>query len=239
MRSVAAMLVGLLVGLTTYETFCASAQADGSPTATEKTARIALVQEFVRDMVIIYRLQEAAKIELASPKNSSTAGKLTTSISVGARTLSEMQESVSRLDMIGIDTRWGEIRDLLKSFHNQRIAALQEMNQMSKAMLSSSEPGVNDGAMTELTARIEQIDKSMLQMSQDLFFALVDEGRVEADGSLHHLILNKKDRADTVHIIDTAFGRSLDDENATSVVKAARATKYELTRPNYKAADEP
>ena len=133
MRFVAAMLVGLLVGLTTYETFCASAQADGSPTATEKTARIALVQEFVRDMVIIYRLQEAAKIELASPKNSSTAGKLTTSIRVGARTLSEMQESVSRLDMIGLDTRWGEIRDLLKSFHNQRIAALQEMNQMYKA----------------------------------------------------------------------------------------------------------
>jgi hypothetical protein len=48
MRSAAAMLVGLLVGLTTYETFCASAQADGSPTATEKTARIALVQEFVQ-----------------------------------------------------------------------------------------------------------------------------------------------------------------------------------------------
>jgi hypothetical protein len=241
MRSVAAMLVGLLVGLTTYDAFCSSAQAERSPTVAEKTARIALVREFVREMEVLYRLQETAKKEFA--EDSSTAGKLATSIRVGTRTRFEMQESVSRLDMIGLDTRWGEIRDLLKSFHNQRMEAVQEMNQMSKAMLSGPEPGVNYGAMTarapELTARVEQIDKSMFQMSQALFFALVDEGRVEEDGNLHHLILNQKDRADAVHTIDAAFGQSLDDKNSTSIVSAAWAIKYGLTRPNYKAADEP
>jgi hypothetical protein len=81
----------------------------------------------------------------------------------------------------------------------------------------------------------------MFKMSQPLFLALVDEGRVEAaDGNLHHLILNKKDRADMVHTIDVGFGQSLlDDKNATSIVNAAWAIKYGLTRPNYKAADEP
>jgi hypothetical protein len=117
------------------------------------------------------------------------------------------------------------------------------MNQMAKAMLSGPAPGVNYGAMTarapELTAQVEQIDKSMFSMSQALFLALVDEGRVEADGNLHHLILNKKDRVDMVHTIDTAFGRSLDDKNATSIVNAGWAIKYGLTRPHYKAADEP
>jgi len=63
---------------------------------------------------------------------------------------------------------------------------------------------------------------------------------VEADGNLHHLILNKKDRADMVHTIDVGFGQSLlDDKNATSIVNAAWAIKYGLTRPIYKAADEP
>jgi hypothetical protein len=63
---------------------------------------------------------------------------------------------------------------------------------------------------------------------------------VEADGTLHHLILDKKDRADMVDTIDTVFGQSLDDKkNATSIVNAAWAIKYGLTRPNYKAADEP
>jgi hypothetical protein len=42
-----------------------------------------------------------------------------------------------------------------------------------------------------------------------------------------------------IHSIDTAFGQSLDDKNATSIVNAAWAIKYGLTRPNYKAADEP
>lgn len=241
MRSGTAVLVGLLVGLANYGAFCSSAQSESSPGPAEKTARIALVREFVREMEVLYRLQETAKKEFA--EDSSTTGKLTTSIRVGTRTLFEMQESVSRLQMIGLDARWGEFRDLLKSFDNQRIAAVQEMNQMGKLMLSGPVPGVNYGAMTarapELTAQVEQIDKSMFTMSQPFFFALVDEGRVEADGNLHHLILNKKDRADMVRTIDTAFGPSLDDKNATSIVNAAWAIKYGLTRPTYKAADEP
>ncbi|WP_316229219.1 hypothetical protein [Bradyrhizobium sp. SZCCHNR1070] len=232
-----ALVAGVLcVGIAVAE----AAQVERPPGA-NKTARIALVREFVREMEVLYRLQETAKKEFA--EDSSTAGRLATSIRVGTRTLFEMQESVSRLDMIGLDARWGEFRDLLKSFNEQRMAAVQEMNQMSKAMLSGPATGVNYGAMTarapELTAEVEQIDKSMFKMSQPLFFALVDDGRVEADGNLHHLILNKKDRADIIRTIDTAFGQSLDDKNATSIVNAAWAIKYGLTRPIYKAADEP
>jgi hypothetical protein len=211
------------------------------PAAAEKAARIALVREFVREMESLYRLQETAKKEFT--EDSSVTGKLSTSIRVGTRTLFAMQESIGRLDMIGLDTRWGQFRDLLKSFHNERMAAVQEMNQMSKAMLSGPAPGVNYGVMTarapELTAEVEQIDKGMFTMSQSLFLALVDDERVGPDGNLHHLILDKKDRADMVHTIDIAFGRSLDDKNATSIVSAAWAIKYGLTRPNYQAADEP
>src|SRR5262249_41747187 len=101
MRSFAAVLGGLLVGLTTCgTTFCSSAKAERSPAATEKTARIALVREFVREMEVLYRLQETAKKEFA--EDSSTTGKLATSIRIGTRTLFEMRESVSRLDMIGL-----------------------------------------------------------------------------------------------------------------------------------------
>jgi hypothetical protein len=236
MRSVTMPLVGLLVALSTY----ASAQGDRSPATGQKAARIALVQEFVREMEVLYGLQETAKREFA--EDSSPPGKITTSIRVGTRTLFEMQESVNRLQMISLDGRWGEFRDFLKSFHNERMTAVQEMNQMSKAMLSGPEPGVNYGAMTarapELTAQVEQIDKSMFKISQPLFFALVDEARVGPDGNLHHLILNKKERAEMVHTIDVVFGRSLDDKNATSIVNSAWAIKYGLTRPIYKAADE-
>jgi hypothetical protein len=241
MRSVTAALVGLLVGLTAYGAFCSSAQAQRSPGTAEKTARIALAREFVREMEVLYRLQETAKTELA--EDSSAPGNLTTSIRVGTRTLFEMQESVTRLNMIGVDGRWAEFRDMLKSFHNQRMAIVKEMVQMSKAILSGPAPGVNYGAMTarapELTAEVEQIDKSMFTISQAIFFALVDEGRVAADGNLHHLILTKKDRTDIVQTIDTAFGQTLNDKNANYIVSAAWAIKTGLTSPTYKSADEP
>jgi hypothetical protein len=236
------MKLKLALGAAAILCLVVTGTAHGESSATEKTARITLVREFIREMEVLYRLQETAKKEFA--EDASTAGKLTTSIRVGTRTLFEMQESVGRLGMIKLDNRWGEFRDLLQSFHKERIAAVQEFNQMSKTMLSGPEAGVNYGAMTarapELTAQIEQIDKTMFKMSQALFLALVDEGRLSSDGNLHHLILNKRDRGGMVYTIDTAFGRSLDDEkNASSVVNAAWAIKYGLTRPTYKAADEP
>jgi len=232
----------LALGVVALLCVVVTAAVHSEPVVTEKTARVELVREFIREMEVLYRLQETAKKEFA--EDGSTAGKLTTSIRVGTRTLFEMQESVDRLAMIKLDNRWGEFRDLLQSFHKERIAAVQEVNQMSKGMLSGPVAGVNYGAMTarapELTVQIEQIDKSLFKMSQALFLALVDEGRLSSDGNLHHLLLDKKDRGGMVHTIDTAFGRSLEDEkNASSIVNAAWAIKYGLTRPTYKAADEP
>jgi hypothetical protein len=215
--------------------------AQSQPTFNEKSPRIQLVSEFVRELEVLYRLQETAKKELA--EDNSTLGKLTTSIRVGTRTVFEMNESIYHLDAIALAGEWAKVRDMLKQLDTERISALQEMNQMSKAMLSGPKPGINYGAMVahapELTAQIEQIDKSVFKISQAIFFALVDERRVAPDGKLHHLLLGKKDRADTIQLIDNVFGQKLEDKNASSIVSAAWVIKYGLTRPIYKSADEP
>jgi hypothetical protein len=144
--------------------------------------------------------------------------------------------------MIVIDGQWAQFRDMLKGFDAERIATVQEMNQMSKVMLSNPKPGVDYGAMAahapELTAQIEQIDKNMFTMAQPMFFALVDEQRLGPDGKLYHLLLTKKERADMIQLIDNVWGETLEDKNATSIVSAAWAIKYGLTRPHYKSADE-
>jgi hypothetical protein len=50
------------------------------------------------------------------------------------------------------------------------------MNQIGKALLSGPEPGVNYGKLTarapELTAQVEEIDKSIFTMAQAMFFEL-------------------------------------------------------------------
>jgi len=170
-----------------------------------------------------------------------------TGIRVGTRTVLEMNDSINRLDMIALDGPWTESKDLLKRMDAERIRIVQEMTQIGKSILSGAlgqpDPSVNYGAMTahapELTAQVEQIDKSMFTMAQPIFFGLVDERRLGPDGKVYHLLLTKKERDDMTQLIDNAFGPSLKDKNATHIVNAAWAIKYGLTRPNYKSADEP
>jgi hypothetical protein len=229
--------IGLLLGVIVYG---APVQSQPLPENTQRTARIALAQEFVRELEVLYRLQETAKKELA--EDSSTSGRLVTGIRVGIRTLFEMNDSINRLSIINVDARWAEFRDMLKQLHQERILVMQEMSQMSKKLLAGPEPGVNYGKLTarapELTAQVEEIDKSIFTMAQAMFFALVDDARIGADGTLHHLILTKKDRTSMVQLIDKIFGSTLEDKNASRIVSSAWVIKYGLTRPHYKAADE-
>jgi hypothetical protein len=210
------------------------------PSLQKKAARIALVQEFVRELEVIYRLQETAKKEFA--EDSSGSATLTAGIRVGTRTIFEMNDSINRLSMISVDPRWVEFRDALKKLHQERIVLVHEMNQMSKTLLAGPAPNVNYGKLTarapEITAQVEQIDKIIFTISKAMFFALVDEDRVGGDGKLHRLILTKKDRTGMVQLIDKIFGSTLEDKNASHIVSSAWVIKYGLTRPHYKAADE-
>jgi hypothetical protein len=234
--------VTLLITLMMYGACFTSAQ---SQSFNEKNPRIQLASEFVRELEVLYRLQETAKKEFA--EDGSSEGKIMTSIRVGTRTVFEMNESIQRLSGIAVDGQWAEFRNRLKQFHADRIAVVQEMNQISKAMLSGlsggPKPGVDYGAMTarapELAAEIEQVDKLMFKMAQAMFFALVDEQRVGPDGKLYHLLLTKKERADMIQLIDKIWGQNFEDKNATNIVSAAWAIKFGLTRPMYKSADEP
>jgi hypothetical protein len=206
-----------------------------------KCARIALVKEFVGELEILYRLQETAKKELA--EDPSGNGKLMTVVRVGSRTILQLNDSITRLSMIEVDAKWAKFRDMLKQVHQQRIELVQEMNYGAKKLLAGPEPGVNYGKLMarapELTAEVEQIDKTVFTISKAMFFALVDDDRVGGDGNLHHLLLTKKDRTSMVQLIDRMFGpTTLEDKNSTHIVAAAWVIKYGLTRPHYKAADE-
>jgi hypothetical protein len=241
MLRITVILVAILAFPITARTQEAASCVQPSPGNAQKCARIALAQEFVRELEIIYRLQEAVKQELA--EDSSGPGKLATSIKVRTRMLFEMNDSINRLSMINVDAKWAEFRDALKKLHHERIVLLHEMNQMSKTLLAGAEPDVNYGKLTapapEITAQVEQIDKIIFTIAKAMFFALVDDDRVGHDGKSHHLLLTKKDRTSMVQLINKIFGpTTLKDKNSSHIVAAAWVIKYGLTRPNYKGADE-
>src|SRR5215510_3379052 len=103
--------IGLLLGAFVYGASCASLQSEPLAGNAQKATRIALAQEFVRELEVIYRLQEAAKKEFA--EDSSGSGKVTTGVRVSTRTLFEMNDCINRLSMIIVDARWAEFRDAL------------------------------------------------------------------------------------------------------------------------------
>jgi hypothetical protein len=235
------MNFSLRAALLLVVTGCACFTSAQSKPFNGENPRIQLASEFVRELEILYRLQETSKNELA--ENDSSLGKLTTGIRVGTRTVFEMNESILRLDGIAVDGQWAKFRDMLKRLDADRIRIFRELNQMAKAMMSGPKPGVDYGAMAahapELTAEIEQVDKSMFTMAQAMFFALVDDQRLGPDGNLHRLLLTKKERAGMIHLIDEVWGQTLEDKNSSGIVSAAWVIKLGLTRPHYKSADEP
>jgi hypothetical protein len=122
--------IGLLLGAFVYGASCASLQSEPVAGNAQKAARIELAQEFVRELEVIYRLQETAKKEFA--EDSSASGKTMTSVRVGTRMLFEMKDSIDRLSMINVDARWAEFRDALKKLHQERIVLVARFNQFER-----------------------------------------------------------------------------------------------------------
>ena len=204
------------------------------------SSHIQFLKEFIRELEVLYRLQETAKKEFA--EDGSANGKMMTSIRVGTRTVMEMITGIGMLNSISLDGQWNKFRTTLVEIDSNRASTIQEMNEIAKKMLRGPEPGVNYGALTarapELTAIIEQLDKLMFDMSKVLSLSLIDNKRVDADGKLRHLLVSRQDRTDIIRYIDIAFGERLEDKNATYIVTAAWAIKLLLTNSEYKSADE-
>jgi hypothetical protein len=106
------MNFSLRAALLTVVMGCACFTSAQSQPFNGKNPRIQLVSEFVRELEVLYRLQETSKKEFA--EDDSSSGKLTTGIRVGTRSVLEMNESILRLDGIAVDGRWAKFRDLLK-----------------------------------------------------------------------------------------------------------------------------
>jgi hypothetical protein len=94
MGIVTSAFAALLVSVIFYGT---SAEAQRSPVPDDKAARIALVREFVREVQLLYRLQEISKKEFA--ENPSANAKMMTSIRMGTRISLEMNDSINRLNI--------------------------------------------------------------------------------------------------------------------------------------------
>lgn len=201
---------------------------------------IDLVKEFIRECERLYHFQQMAKDDFV--EDTSSTGKIMTSIRVGAEAVTEMSVSVRTLNRMQLSGQANDLRTLLVQMDSDRIATLQDSVAISKKLFSAPEPGVNYGAlmalMPKVTAEIDKIDQLMFKMSQALALSLLDPKRIDPDGEMRHLIVTRQERASLIKEIDLSFGKDLDDEHPSYIVASGWAIKLILTKPGNKSADE-
>ncbi len=91
--------------------------------------------------------------------------------------------------------------------------------------------------LPKLRADMEDLDKSLLQMSVMLFDVLINPAPDKA-GHMSRLIVTKRERDGLVHQISISFKR-LDAKDANYTVSAAALLWEYLARKGYHCADEP
>ena len=91
--------------------------------------------------------------------------------------------------------------------------------------------------MAKLRTDMEDLDKSLLQLSVMVFDVLTSPAPDKA-GPMRHLIVTRKERDGLVHQISTSFKR-LDARDENYTVSAATVLWEYLARRGYRCADEP
>jgi hypothetical protein len=116
---------------------------------------------------------------------------------------------------------------------------MEELSKGAEAMVAGPKPGVDYGKIVanapKITAAIEEIDKSLFQMTAMVFMSLIDM-KADCQNRANHLLINKAQRDDLVQQIDDAFGANLDIDKRY-VVSSAWLMKKKFQE--FKCSDEP
>jgi hypothetical protein len=198
----------------------------------DKVVRIQFVNEFIRELETLHRLQQTAAKELA--EHTSPTGKLMTAVRVGTLTIMEITSENGRLETLKLGERWQSFNTSLQKLNDMRIEMNTEIVDGAKKLLSGPKNGVDYGAIMarapELTAYIEQVDKGIFDISVPVALSLIDQGRIDKEGKLSYLILTEKQRAQMVKLLESIFGSKLSEESQNYIVSAASTLKHQLTR---------
>lgn len=128
---------------------------------------------------------------------------------------------------------------LLVRYYTTRRGLFGSLRNLCQAPLQGSKldtPKI-EAAISKVRADIEDLDKSLLQMSVIVFDALTTRAPDKA-GNTSRLIVTKGERDQLVHQISVGFKR-LDAKDANYTVSAAALLWEYLVRRGYRCVDEP
>ena len=210
----------------------------------QKAARIAFVNEFVRELSVAQQLREL--LEKNSALDISGPSEISNILRTSTQALSELKTTKRLLDEDQLDPATDTIRVDLRKIYEQKLAMNQEIIEDAKALLvgatSDTERNIDYDALatkvSELTSRNDELDEAIFDLSKDVGVSLIDDRQNER-GLLDHLIVAKTERQQIAKTIETSFRSSRGEKDKNYTTSAAWLIHDEFVNSKYKSADDP
>ena len=207
----------------------------------KETPPFEVAQEYVRELGEIWDIQQKAdreQVEDNAAENPETRAFMT-AIRNSTRVKLAMKTNIAILGKMKM-TRPGHEQTLgfLISFYQRKVEIHDEFIDIVTAFIVPKD-GVDYGKLAakvpEITAKLEDVDKSLFQMTALVFMSFIDM-KADSQNRANHLLITKAQRDSLVWKIDNSFGASL-EKDRRYVVSEASLVKIKLLE--FKCSDEP
>jgi hypothetical protein len=204
-----------------------------------ETPHLAFVTEFVRELAVTENLRASAERELMQAKESNE--RFSAAIHISTLIQLELQSQIEMLKGMKLNEPFEKLIPTITVFYGEKIALHQKVIEISTALLTGPKPGVDYGKlaveMPKIRAKLDYIDKALLEASPMVFATLIDP-KPDSKNHVSHLIVTKAERATLIEDVTGAFGDKLNQKGQNYTVSAASVLKTYFQK-DFKCSDEP
>jgi hypothetical protein len=202
-----------------------------------ETSHLVFVTEYVRELAALENIRDSGEQELKQDPDSTFSNMIHSSTMLQL----ELGSQIRMLKSMSLKAPYEWLIPSLIANDQQKILIWQRMTNIGSAFIGAPKPGVDYGKlaaeMSQLRARLDYIDKSLMTVSAGVFATLIDL-KEDSKGHASHLIVTKEERANLLDQINTDFGSKLDAKEQNWIVSAASVLKAYLLK-DFKSSDEP
>jgi hypothetical protein len=203
-----------------------------------ETPHLAFVTEFIRELAAIEDIRETSTHEL---KDSATGDILLNSIHSSTLFQLELQSQVGMLKGMRLNPPFDQLIPSIAKLYGDEIAEWKRLSDISSELLVGPKPSIDYGKlaaeMPQLRARLDYMDKILLEAAPVIFSTLIDS-RADSKGHASHLVISRDERAQVLESLNTDFGSKIDESNQDFRVTAAQVLRAGMLK-DFKCSDDP
>ncbi len=206
------------------------------PSHAREAPNLAFVSEYIRELAVNERMRALGERELTDVGGNNQFAAL---IRSSTKIRMELGAQIHTLSGIHLEPPFEGLTAKITKFYNMKIEFHQRLIAISTSLLSRPQPGVDYGGLAaeipKITASLEYIDRSLLEVTPLIFATLIDQ-EPDKNGKVSHLIITKAERQRLLVALSLHFGQKMDLENQSYIVSSASVLKSYLLK--YKCSDE-